>query len=397
MNLRNILITALRALSKNKLRSALTSIGIIIGISSVIVMVGMGNSARVEVREKVVSYGANAFMVYLSGGRTGKWLIDADLVTLRKYFSDIEYISPYQSRNHSLVRYNNKNTRTRLEGVSDEYFQIKSLKTQQGRSLIPFDISATAKVAVIGMTVKEDLFPDKNPVGEQILVEGVPLTIIGLLEYLPASFGGRDVNNVIDIPYTTFNIRFANRRSFDEIWVKSSADTDVGELGQSIMDYMIQKFNPPEKDRNLFQLSTSEDKLKTANDISNALAILLAGIASISLFVGGVGIMNIMLVSVTERTREIGIRMAIGAKKQDIMMQFLVESVILSLVGGVVGIILGLSLYGAITYFVDWPFIFSFFSVIVSVLFATMVGIFFGYYPAQKASDLKPIEALRFE
>ena len=163
------------------------------------------------------------------------------------------------------------------------------------------------------------------------------------------------------------------------------------------MDYMIQKFNPPEKDRNLFQLSTSEDKLKTANDISNALAILLAGIASISLFVGGVGIMNIMLVSVTERTREIGIRMAIGAKKQDIMMQFLVESVILSLVGGIVGIILGLSLYGAITYFVDWPFIFSFFSVIVSVLFATMVGIFFGYYPAQKASDLKPIEALRFE
>ena len=397
MNLRNILITALRALSKNKLRSALTSIGIIIGISSVIVMVGMGNSARVEVREKVVSYGANAFMVYLSGGRTGKWLIDADLVTLRKYFSDIEYISPYQSKNHSLVRYINKNMRTRLEGVGDEYFQIKNLKTQQGRILTPFDISATAKVAVIGMTVKEDLFPDKDPIGEQILVEGVPLTIIGLLEYLPVSFGGRDVNNVIDVPYTTYNIRFANRRSFDEIWVKGSPDVNVRVLGESIMDYMIQKFNPPEKDRNLFQLSTSEDKLKTANDISNALAILLAGIASISLFVGGVGIMNIMLVSVTERTREIGIRMAIGAKKRDIMMQFLVESVILSLVGGIVGIILGLSLYGAITYFVDWPFIFSFFSVIVSVLFATMVGIFFGYYPAQKASDLKPIEALRFE
>jgi putative ABC transport system permease protein len=287
--------------------------------------------------------------------------------------------------------------RTRLEGVGDEYFQIKNLKTQQGRILTPFDISATAKVAVIGMTVKEDLFPDKDPIGEQILVEGVPLTIIGLLEYLPVSFGGRDVNNVIDVPYTTYNIRFANRRSFDEIWVKGSPDVNVRVLGESIMDYMIQKFNPPEKDRNLFQLSTSEDKLKTANDISNALAILLAGIASISLFVGGVGIMNIMLVSVTERTREIGIRMAIGAKKRDIMMQFLVESVILSLVGGIVGIILGLSLYGAITYFVDWPFIFSFFSVIVSVLFATMVGIFFGYYPAQKASDLKPIEALRFE
>jgi putative ABC transport system permease protein len=160
---------------------------------------------------------------------------------------------------------------------------------------------------------------------------------------------------------------------------------------------MLQKFNPPEKDRNLFRLSTSEDKLKTANEISNALAILLAGIASISLFVGGVGIMNIMLVSVTERTREIGIRMAIGAKKQDIMMQFLAESVILSLVGGIIGIALGLSIYGAITYFVEWPFIFSFFSVIVSVLFASLVGVFFGYYPAQKASDLKPIEALRFE
>lgn len=397
MNLRNIFITALRALSKNKLRSALTSIGIIIGISSVIVMVGMGNSARVEVREKVVSYGANALMIYLNGARTGKWLIDADLVTLKKDFTDIEYISPYLSRNNLLVKYNNKNTRTRLEGVGDEYFDLKKLKSQQGRVMTSFDVAGTAKVAVIGVSVQEMIFSGKNPVGEQILVEGVPLTIIGVLEYMPESFGGKDLNNVILIPYTTYTIRYSSRRAFDEIWVKCADEGDIRELGESIRQYMLQKFNPPEKDRNLFRLSTSEDKLKTANDISNALAILLAGIASISLFVGGVGIMNIMLVSVTERTREIGIRMAIGAKKRDIMMQFLAESVILSLVGGIIGIVLGLSMYGAITYFVEWPFIFSFFSVIVSVLFATLVGVFFGYYPAQKASDLKPIEALRFE
>lgn len=397
MNLKNVFITALRALSKNKLRSALTSIGIIIGISSVIVMVGMGNSARVEVRDKVISYGANALMIYLNGGRTGKWMIDTDLVTLKKYFNDIEYISPYLSRNYLLVKYNNRNTRIRIEGVNNEYFDIKKMKTQQGRPLTSFDVAGTGKVAVIGMAVQDVLFPGKSPVGEQILVEGVPLTIIGVLEYMPESFGGKDFNSVILVPYTTFNIRFSNRRSFDEIWIKCSEDGNVRDLGESVLQYMVQKFNPPDKDRNLFRMSTSEDKLKTANDISNALAILLAGIASISLFVGGVGIMNIMLVSVTERTREIGIRMAIGAKKRDIMMQFLVESVILSLVGGIIGIVLGLSMYGVITYIVDWPFIFSFFSVIVSVLFATLVGIFFGYYPAQKASDLKPIEALRFE
>ncbi len=397
MNLKNIFITAFRALGKNKLRSALTSIGIIIGISSVIVMVGMGNSAQVEVRDKVVTYGANALSIQINGARTGKWMTDSDLVTLKQYFNDIEYISPYLVVNNVLARFNNKNTRLRLEGVNEEFFEIKSLKAQHGRILTSFDIASTAKVAVIGTLVRDILFAGKNPVGEQILLEGVPLTIIGVLEYTPESFGGKNFNGIIHIPYTTFTTRFVNRRAFDEIYVKCHDEGGVAELGESIRDFLIRKFNLSKNEESMFKLQTSEDKLKAANDISKALAILLAGIASISLLVGGIGIMNIMLVSVTERTREIGIRMAIGAKKRDIMMQFLVESVILSLVGGIIGIVLGLSLYGVITYFVEWPYIFSFFSVIVSVLFATLVGIFFGYYPAQKASDLKPIEALRFE
>jgi len=360
-------------------------------------MVGMGNSARVEVRKKVNTFGVNSMSIYLNGSRTGKWLRDADIIELKELFPQIEYISPWMRSGKSLVKYQNRYLNVSLEGVGEQYYLIKQKNVQKGRILTSYDIKTTAKVALIGTTVQENLFGNKNPVGELILVDGVPLTVAGVLELSTESFSGRDFNAVIEIPYSTFNSRILNRKQFDEVFIKGSDEADVGDLGEAIRGYLINKFRLRPESHYLFKLETSEEKLKTANDISRALSILLAGIASISLFVGGVGIMNIMLVSVTERTREIGIRMAIGAKKRDIMMQFLIESVILSLVGGITGIVLGLSMYGIITYFVEWPFIFSFASVIVSVLFATLVGVFFGYYPAQKASALKPIEALRFE
>lgn len=397
MNYKNLLITALRALTKNKMRSALTSIGIIIGISSVIVMIGMGNSARVEVREKIFTYGTNAMSINSEPSWTGKWFSEGDVIELKKNYYQIEKISPYLKEKYIIARYKNKTLRTDTEGVGEEYFDIKGKKVEKGRLLIQNDIATTAKVAIIGVTVYKELFNRKNPIGEQIILNGIPLTVIGVLEYTGESFGGRDFDNVVILPYSTFNVRFFNKRVFDEIYLKVKDESLMTEVEDIVIKYMRNKFSIPDGVKARFTVSTSKDKLKMANDISNALAILLAGIASISLFVGGVGIMNIMLVSVTERTREIGIRMAIGAKKKDIMLQFLIESVSLSMLGGIIGIILGLLVYGIIVYFVKWPFIFTLSSILVSVLFATAVGVFFGYYPSKRAAELKPIEALKYE
>ncbi len=397
MSYKNLIITALRALTKNKMRSALTSIGIIIGISSVIVMIGMGNSAKVEVRDKIVTFGANAISLSTQAGKTGKWMTDSDLVELKKNFYQIEMISPYNRLSNLLVRYKNKNIACSIEGVGDSYFAIKGNNAKLGRLLQPEDIISTAKVAVIGSTVQRELFEGRNPIGEIVLLRGIPLTVVGVLESMGKAFGGRDFDNIVIIPYTTFNKRLEGKTTFDEIYIKVLQPELISETGKLVIKFFRSRFSIPDGQDDRFELSTSEDKLKMANDISNALAILLAGIASISLFVGGVGIMNIMLVSVTERTREIGIRMAIGAKKKDIMLQFLIESVSLSILGGLIGIMLGLSVYAIIVYFVKWQFIFTLSSILVSVLFATAVGVFFGYYPSKKAADLKPIEALKYE
>jgi len=397
MSYRNLLITALRALSKNKMRSVLTSIGIIIGISSVIVMIGLGNSAKVEVRDKIVTFGANAISFSSKSGVTGKWIQDSDVLELKKAFYQIDKISPFDRKSGLIAIYKDKNTQTNVEGVGEAYFDIKGNKIDRGRFLSENDVITTAKVAVIGVTVENMLFEGRDPIGEIILINGVPFTVIGIMEKVGKAFGGRDFDNVVIIPYTTFNKRIMGRSYYDEIHVKAKEPDYVPQVEKLLVRYFRNKFLIPEGQPDRFEISTSEDKLKMANDISNALAILLAGIASISLFVGGVGIMNIMLVSVTERTREIGIRMAIGAKKKDIMLQFLIESVSLSMFGGLIGIGLGLGIYAAIVYFVKWPFIFTVTSILVSVLFATAVGVFFGYYPSKKAAELKPIEALKYE
>ncbi len=394
MNFKSAILTALRALNKNKMRSALTSIGIIIGILSVIVMVGLGNSARVTVREKVFSYGANALSI-----RTDERMISVgDLKTLKESYYQIRYISPFVKKRYQTVKYRNITTHeVEVYGVSNEYFRIKEWDVVRGRMFSEEEIVNVAKVCTIGETIRKEIFPFTNPIGKQIVVGDVPMKIVGVMDPLGESFGGRDFDKVVVIPYTTANTRFYKRLGFDEIYVSTFNEDAVEPIAKNLRLYFRRKFNILEGQKDSFRVYTSQDKLKMANDISNALAILLAGIASISLFVGGVGIMNIMLVSVTERTREIGIRMAIGAKKRDIMSQFLIESVTLSVGGGIVGVSLGLLIYYVIIYFVEWPFIFSISSILVSVLFSAAVGIFFGYYPAKKASNLKPIEALKYE
>ena len=393
MNFRNALITALRAISKNKMRAALTSIGIIIGVSSVIVMVGMGNSARVAVRQKVYSYGSSGMRV--QSGR--KLFQTTDIENLKKNYPEIQYITPIYDTKKSNIQFKNKKIVTELFGVNNDFLKIKNRNVISGRVFTRMDIIATNKVAIIGNTVKQKFFPNSNPIGKQIVVHNIPVKIVGLLEKAGEELTGRDFDNWILIPYTTANSRIWKMNGFRKMFVSADSEKNVTVVYNIIKRYFRRRDNVPHGRKETFTIRTSQEKLQMANEISNMLSILLAGIASISLFVGGVGIMNIMLVSVTERTREIGIRMAIGAKKKDIMTQFLIESVMLSTGGGIIGILLGLGGYYLIIYFIDWPFLFSMWSVVISVAFAAGVGIFFGFYPSKKASSLKPIDALKFE
>ena len=394
MNLNNAFITAVRALSRNKMRSSLTSIGIIIGISSVIIMVGLGNSAQIVVKDKMYTYGTNAMKIETNHKYP---FAKSDLDFLKKTFYQIKYITPIVQDTSALAKYKNKHSRVRLFGVGKDFLNIKNRKIAKGRFFNEDEIYSMAKVAVIAPTNQKKLFGLKDPIGEQIVVNGLPLKVIGILEEAGQAFSGTDFDNILVIPYSTFTVRIYNQKIFHQMYISTHNGKLVESTKELLDSYYRKKFAIPSKVESDIKIFTSKDKLKMANDISNALAILLAGIASISLFVGGIGIMNIMLVSVTERTREIGIRMAIGAKKRDILVQFLIESATLSSIGGIIGILLGLGIYLTIIIFVEWPFLFSPLSTFISVLFSAAVGIFFGYYPARKAANLKPIEALKYE
>ncbi len=398
MNVKNTFITAARALGRNKMRSALTSIGIIIGVSSVIIMVGLGNSARITVKDRVKNYGTNG--ISLNTRNSNVHMTLKDLENIRKSYYQVKYITPLVSHGPDkiLVKYSNKNLRSTLIGVNNDYFNIVNQSINSGRLFTDEDVKSTAKVAIIGETLVKELFLNSDPLGQTIIVNNIPFKVIGVLAEAGEAFSGKDVNNILAVPISTALARlFGGAWGFREIYVTALNESLVDETATALRNFLRRKHSIPDGKEDKFKVQTSKDKLKMANDISRALSILLAGIASISLFVGGVGIMNIMLVSVTERTREIGIRMAVGAKKRDIMVQFLIESVTLSSVGGIIGITLGLLIYFLIIYFVQWPFIFSFYSIIISVMFAAAVGIFFGYYPSKKASNLKPIEALKYE
>ncbi len=398
MNIKNAIITAIRSLRRNKLRSFLTSIGIVIGVSSVILMIGLGSSARVEVKDKVANFGDNGISVESKPG--GKRISNNDILTIKNEIFEIDKISPicYIPEKGGLLRYRNNITHAKMWGVSNEYLIIKGRSVINGRSFNEEDYNSFAKVVIIGLTVKEMVFGNRDPIGEQILYNGVPLQVIGILNRAGVAFSGNDFDNEIMIPYTTANIRFFGKRNdYAEMLLSTREENMLDDASRKLVKYLRTVHNLRADAEDDFWIKTSKEKLKMTEDITRALSLLLAGIASISLFVGGVGIMNIMLVSVTERTREIGIRMAIGAKRRDVLFQFLIEAVTLTSAGGAIGIMLGLVIYLIIIIVLKWAFVFSILSVLISFIFSTAVGVFFGYYPARKASNLKPIDALKFE
>ncbi len=391
MNIRNSIITAIRALKKNKLRTALTSIGIIIGVLSVIAMIGVGNSASVAVKDMVRTFGTNAISVFSYDRRFSKEEIDE----IQSMVPQIKYITPVVTYDTAFLKYKNHNKLTRCFGVTNDYFKILDWQLETGSFFSRDDIDSVEKVVLIGSTISDLFFRFENPIGKVILIKNVPFRVIGVLEERGIALSGRDQDNPVFVPYTTAEIKLLGEK--DAHIINSSVDSEdiLDGAEKQLRRYMKMRFDLEESLS--FRIVTSKKQLAVYTQISNNLRLLLTLIAAISLIVGGIGIMNIMLVSVSERTREIGIRMAIGAKSRDILMQFLIESVMLSSLGGVTGIVLGLVIYYLITLVADWPFIFSISSILISFFCAAAVGIIFGFFPARQASKMNPIDALRHE
>ena len=401
---------AVRALRVNKLRSALTMLGIVIGVGAVITMVAVGAGAQARVAEQIQSLGANVIVIWpgtvtMSGVRLGAGaqatLSEDDAWAVQRDIPLVEVVAPYVRGNAQVV-YSNLNWATGILGVTPEYFPARDWEVIEGRMLTQEEVDGASKVALIGQTVSRNLFGDEDPLGQVIRIKKVPFTIIGVMDRKGQTTWGQDQDDQILIPISTAKTKVlggnqAKGRAVGAITIKvreaglmKAAENEIRELLRQ--RHKLQTFQ--EDDFNLRNLA---EVLQSQEAASKVLTLLLAAIASVSLLVGGIGIMNIMLVSVTERTREIGLRMAVGARSRDILMQFLIEAVTLSVIGGLIGIAVGLGGSHAISYFAEWRTLVAPDTILVSFGVAAATGTLFGLYPAHKAAQLNPIEALRFE
>ena len=403
MRILDIVKLALRALLRNKTRTLLTMLGIIIGISSVIIMMSLGSSLTSYMQKGFSSIGGNIIAVRPEWNRDGgMWslmhsLEQNDYEAIKSQCRHLAAVTPSVTTGAALVFGNNSHS-AMLEGESTDVLITSNLKMSKGTMFDADDIASSAKVCVLGVTVVEKLFTQgENPIGQTIRCNDIPMLVIGVLEPLD-KFMGIDINDRILAPYTTVMKRFTGTNDIDEIDCVSRSLSD-NEIAVAEIDRVMRVAHglAPD-DKPDFSIELSQDVMKQLNDILGIVVMVLSLIAGISLVVGGVGIMNIMYVTVTERTREIGLRKAIGARKRSIMSQFLVESVVLSLVGGLIGILTGMGLYGLATAIIpEMPFVLNGNALIVSFGVCTLIGIFFGWYPSRKAANLDPIQAIRYE
>jgi putative ABC transport system permease protein len=399
---------ALRALRTNKMRSFLTMLGIIIGIAAVIAMMAVGSGARHVISQQIASIGSNIILVLpgstTSGGlRTGsggaQTLTSDDAKAIVNECPSVETAAP-TTRSTALAVYGNMNWSTVVMGTTPELLAIREWGVAAGRSIEQQDVDGAAKVCLLGQTVAENLFGSDDPVGKIIRIKKVPFTVIGILDRKGQSPQGQDQDDSIFVPLRTAQrnlVRTQRPNMVGAIMVKAKSEDLLGKAEEEIKALLDQRHritnskDPDYSTRNLSEI------LAVAEQSSKAMSLLLGAVASISLIVGGIGIMNIMLVSVTERTREIGIRMAIGARRNDILLQFLTEAVLLTMIGGVTGIILGAAGAMVVSNLLSWPTLISVESVSIAFFFSAVIGIFFGFYPARKAASLNPIDALRYE
>ena len=392
---------AIRALLRNRMRTFLSVLGIVIGVAAVIAMVAMGEGSRISIKEQMTSMGSNAIIIMPNRDRRGgvqmessEMLEEADVIAIREQATYSDGVSPMVTVGGQAIVGNN-NSPTTLSGISADYLKIRNYEIEDG---VMFDDEADrmAKVCVIGQSVVKNLFPEGDPIGKTIRYKSIPLKVIGTLKAKGSGDFGQDNDDVIFTPYQTVMRRFSATTNIRQIFANSIGEGYAEKATEEIMGILKERRSWT-RPTDPFRVFTQEEMIETITSTSDLISLVLTIIAGISLFVGGIGIMNIMYVSVTERTKEIGLRMAIGARGRDIMFQFLFESVIISLLGGVIGIALGIAASEIVKAFFNMPMSVSVTSVIVSFAVCFVTGVFFGWYPARKASRLDPIEALRFE
>ena len=406
MRLLMILRVALKALNRNKMRTALTMLGMIIGVAAVIAMVALGKGAQSSIEAQIKSAGTNIINVmsgnFMSmgvrqGSGASNTLTVEDAAAIRQMIPTAQYVAPGVNTRNQVIA-GNQNWQTRIEGTDVEFPMIRSWPVKYGAFFSSQDVTSSTKVVVMGSVVATNLFgEDVDPTGQIVRIKNQPFKVIGVMTSKGSGTGFDDQDDKVYVPYTTAQKKLMGIQHIQGITVSAVSANDVKSTADAISELLRTRHKIMPGDTDDFMVRTLEEMAAMRTETTKTMTALLAGIAGVSLLVGGIGIMNIMLVSVTERTREIGLRMAIGARGSDVLMQFLVEAVVLSLFGGGIGIALGFGISWGVTKFLTWPTTISSDAVALAFGFSAMIGIFFGFYPATKAAKLDPIEALRFE
>ncbi|MDE6283324.1 MAG: ABC transporter permease [Muribaculaceae bacterium] len=402
----NLLKIALRALNNNKLRCFLTMLGIIIGVASVITMLAIGQGSKNSIKAQISEMGSNMLMIFPGSGQRGgvrqsaddmQTLKVEDYEVIRDNAKFVSAISPQVSSAGQFVNGNN-NYPSQLSGITPDYLNIRKLNVDEGEMFSDHDIATAAKVCVVGRTVVNELFPNgENPLGKVIRFNKIPLTIVGVLEEKGTNSMGQDQDDVVLAPYTTVMKRVLAIDYIQGLFASALDENLSDEASDEITQLLRANHKLKDEAEDDFQIRSQQELSEMMSSTSDMMTVLLACIAGISLLVGGIGIMNIMYVSVTERTREIGLRMAIGARGIDILSQFLIEAIIISVTGGIIGILVGVLASWLVNVIMQWPVYIQAYSVLLSFVVCTVTGVFFGWYPARKAANLDPIEAIRYE